>query len=170
MLPERNAAIRNPEESPLFRNLQVILPGFVGTVFLIGGLVISWNQVDFLSHSRSATARVTGVEAKRESTDSGYRTRHYPRLEFRDAAGATHEFTGEVSSNRGTRSGWRVGSTVSVRYSTANPDEAQMAGVYTLFPFIFPALGLCAIALAFKMRASTKEMARRELKRTRGNG
>lgn len=170
ILPQRNPVTPKLEESQLFRNLPVIVPGLVGAIFLILGLIVSWNHVNFLRHSTSAIARVTGVEAKRESTDSGYRTRYYPVLEFRDAFEVTHEFIGEVSRNNGDRSGWKAGSNVSIRYNTANPNEARMAGVFTLFPFVFLALGLGAIALAFKMRSWTKEIARREAKCAPGTG
>jgi hypothetical protein len=80
-------------ESPFFQRLPVFFTGGIGTIFLLMGLVVSWNHLHFLLHSQVATARVTGVEMKDDdSSDSRSRTPYYPRLDLqvRQGKGCPH--------------------------------------------------------------------------------
>lgn len=129
----------------------------VGSVFTLVGIFVSWSAISFRLRSEVAQARVVGTETAYDRPDAATSRRtasYYPRLEFRDASGAAHEFVGDVSRKDSSgRPGWPIGSTVRIRYEKANPDNARMGGVWSLLRHLFLLLGLCGVALAFKVRS-----------------
>jgi len=147
------------------RTPQRIVAG-VGTLFLTIGLVVSWNTVSFLKRSESTVARISGVDAVADPRAVGPAPPlYYPRLEFTDAAGRSHEVRGDVSrqeSNGGgtsfTHSGWTMGEAVTIRYERANPEHIRMGGTWTwLLPAAFVILGAGAILIAARIAREARE-------------
>ena len=157
-------------ESRLFRFLPVIISGSGAAIFLLVGLYSVWNHIQFLSRSQATTARVIGVESKYDTSESNPRTYHYPRLEFLDAYEQRHEFIGEVSRSSGGRSAWVIGSTESIRYDPANPADARLAGVWSLFPLFFLAAGIGTLVIASSLYGFVREQERRDKRSTRTGG
>jgi hypothetical protein len=98
-----------------------------------------------------ARATLAGTEMKRDERKANSVFQYYPVLEFTDAQGRAHRFTGEVSlkerdGGATERSGWDVGDTVQIRYDPRNPDDARMGGVWTwILPGFF--IGMAALLL-----------------------
>jgi hypothetical protein len=150
--------VRTPfDESKVLERAPFVALLLVGSVFTLVGVFVSWNAISFRLRSEVAEARVVGTKTAYDSPGAATSRRiasYYPRLEFRDATGTAHEFVGDVSRKDSPgRPGWPIGSTVRIRYEKANPDNARMGGAWSLLRHLFLLLGLCAVALAFKVRS-----------------
>jgi hypothetical protein len=125
-----------PRRRSRFAGLRLILGG-LALLLLAGGLTLGARGVILVTTQSPANATVVGVI----STQSGQGMAYITTFEF-----TVGDNTYEIKSvPQGTRSTYRAGQVVPVRYDPANPSHAQLAGFRELW---LGPLGLIVLGLA----------------------
>ena len=118
----------------------------IGVGMLVGSVFIFSNTSGFIGRAAEADGKVTDLERSRSS--SGSSTMYRPVVEFTTATGKRIEFISSVGSSPPSH---RVGESVRVLYSPANPESARIKSFFQLwFGFlivfflglVFAAIGL----------------------------
>ena len=110
----------------------------VAVVPVLIALAIAVHTGFWIHGSVPVTATVVDTVMRWDRDSPTPKARHFPVVEYADASGAVHRFTGRVSWNESgsgavTPSGWKRGARVQVRYDARDPAHAKLAGVWGWF-------------------------------------
>ncbi len=108
----------------------------IGVGLLLGALLSYRHTMNFLAEAEVAQGIVIELERRRSSDSTVY----YPRVEFTDRRGRSHQFSANVGSNPPSYS---RGEQVTVFYLRDNPAQAKIGGFFSLWglPLILGSIG-----------------------------
>ncbi len=125
----------------------------VGLGLLLGGGYAALRTQQFLGRAVSAQGTVVELVRSRSSDSTTYR----PVVQFTTSDGRPVEMVSSVGSNPPSYS---VGETVQVWYDPAHPEDAKLAGFFSLWflPLLLMGLGtvFASIGLAFSLSAQVR--------------
>ena len=124
-------------------------------LMLVGGYAAMRTQ-EFLGDAASAEGTVVDLERSRSSDSTTYR----PVVRFTTADGRPVEMVSSVGSNPPSYS---VGERVGVLYNPELPEDAKLAGFFSLWflPLLFTGLGAVFASIGLGVSLSAKVKARR---------
>ena len=129
----------------------------MAVVPVVIALPIAVHTAFWIHGSVPVTATVVDTETKWDRSSGTRKIRHFPVVEYADAAGGIHRFTGRLSwnetgSSAGPRSGWKRGATVQVRYDARDPAHAKLAGVWGWFlPGVLVGIAALMVLTSFRL-------------------